>query len=532
VRFRRLLSRPRRRLHTVSAAGIALATALALSACANSAAEGSWMTVPNAKASPSTGASAAPPSTGTVNWADCKSAIEKAIGTSLSGVGVACGSVSVPRDWSEPQGPKLTLAMVRIRRDDQKNRIGSLLVNPGGPGASGISLAAQTPLFLPADLLTRFDIIGFDPRGVGSSEPINCIPDASKDALTAADPNPATQAGFDAEVGLWRTAVAPCGQKYGQALTDFSTEQTARDMDAIRVAVGDQKLSYLGYSYGTLLGAVYAQLFPTRIRSVVLDGAVDPKLDGVQLSEGQAAGFEKAFDDLAADCRRQGAGCPIGPDARATLNRVLLKVSAKPVLGRGLETREATSGHVLNAVTASLYTKAGWSQVEKAIAAIDTGDPTGIFTLSDQFAERLSDGHYTNQTDAFIAIGCTDERHPPTIEQVRAYQLDWRKKYPLFGGPLAMTLISCTVWPGGHDPFPVGPAVGAPPIVVVGTTGDPATPYANTAKLAGLLGTKSIVTWEGEGHTAYPQTSCVRQNVNRYLIDLVPPAAGLTCPPN
>ena len=518
---------------------VSLAAAVGLSACGSQVADGEWRSVPRAgsstsgqPSSPQSPPPSAVPDNGKVTWTDCKAEIERSIGTTLSGVRVDCGAVRVPQDWANPTGDTFDIALVRVRRLQQKNRIGSLLVNPGGPGASGIELAAQTPLFLPGEILERFDIVGFDPRGVGQSDPIDCIPAASKDASTAANPDPAPQAEFDAQVKLWREAISPCAAKYGKKLGYYNTEQTARDMDAIRAAVGDQKMTYLGYSYGTLLGAVYAHLYPGRIRAFVLDGAVDPNLDGITASEGQAAGFEKAFDNFAAACRAKGAGCPIGPDARRTLHDVLIKVAKKPVAGRGGETRAATTGHVLSAVTAALYVRAQWPTLEKAISDVSQGDPTAVFSLSDSFAGRNPDGSYNNMTDAFTAIGCTDDRNPPTVAMTRKLQIEWRRKYPLFGAPLAMTLLSCAVWPGKHDPYPVGAAFGAPPIVVVGTTGDPATPYANTAKLAGLLGTGHIVTWQGEGHTAYPQTACVRENISNYLLTTNAPPDGLTCPAN
>lgn len=517
---------------------VSLAAAVGLSACGTTVADGEWRSVPRADAS-SAAPSAAPPSAvpsapaaGTAKWTDCKAEIERSIGTTLSGVKVDCGAVRVPQDWANPTVGTFDIAMVRVRRESQKNRIGSLLVNPGGPGASGIELAAQTPLFLPGEVLERFDVVGFDPRGVGKSAPVDCLPAASKDATSAANPDPVPQKDFDEQVKLWRTAISPCVSKYGKTLGYYSTEQTARDMDSVREAVGDPKMTYLGYSYGTLLGAVYAHLYPSRVRAFVLDGAVDPKLDGVTASEGQAAGFEKAFDNFAAACKAKGAGCPIGPEARRTLHNVLVSVQKKPVPGRNGETRTATTGHVLSAVTAALYVKAQWPTLEKAISDVSKGDPTAVFALNDSFTGRNADGTYNNMTDAFTAIGCTDERNPPTVATVRTLQGEWRRKYPLFGAPLAMTLLSCAVWPGTHDPYPVGSAFGAPPIVVVGTTGDPATPYGNTAKLAGELGTGRIVTWRGEGHTAYPQTTCIRDSISNYLLTTKAPREGLDCPAN
>ncbi len=481
--------------------------------------------------SPVLPSSTSQPATQTVQWRDCKKDVQAMAGTSLSGTRADCGTLRVPRDWAEPAGPTFDLALVRMRRTNQRNRIGSLLVNPGGPGGSGIKLAAVTPLFLPAGILRQFDVVGFDPRGVGRSTAVECIPAATLDAATAAEPDPVDTREFDRQAALWRGVGRACGAKYGPAtLGLFNTEQTARDMDAIRQAVGDQKLSYLGYSYGTELGAAYAKLFPNRIRALVLDGAVDPRLDSVTESENQAVGFEKAFDNFATDCQGKTT-CAVGPDARATLNRVLAEARSRPVPGKGGEKRAATSGHVLTAVVASLYSRQSWPRLAGAIADVDNGDPTTVFRIVDEWQDRGPGGRYTsNQADAILAINCADDPKPATLADVRRLQGQWRATYPLFGAPLALSLMGCAVWPGTHHAWTPGPAVGAPPIVVVGTVGDPATPYANTAKLARLLGTGIVVTYRGEGHTAYPQTTCLREAVDGYLLRLDPPADGTSCP--
>lgn len=500
-----------------------LATALAVTLTACTApATGTWE-----GQEPGTSPTGGAPAESTVQWRDCQDEAEKLAGTPLSGTKAECGELTVPQDWAKKDGPTFTLSLLKLHKTGNRPRIGSLLVNPGGPGASGVELAAFTALFLPTEVRQRFDVVGFDPRGVGRSTQVSCISDADKDTVTAASPDPVSQADFDQQAAKAREIGAGCGQKYGDTLSLFNTEQTARDMDAIRAAVGDPKLTYLGYSYGTLLGAVYAQLFPTTIRALVLDGAMDPRQDDVTASEGQAAGFERAFDNFAADCRKRGSSCPIGPDARATVQQLL---KAPPVPGRGSEKRAATSGYTMLAVVSALYSQEQWRTLTKALDNLRDGDPTGVFALADQYNDRDRSGRYNNQIDANTAINCADEATPPTLPKIRELQSTWRAKYPLFGAPLAMSLLACAVWPAKHDPYPTGAAVGAPPIVVVGTTGDPATPYENTPKLARMLGTGIVLTWEGEGHTAYPQTGCVRNAVNRYLVNLQTPTDGTTCP--
>ena len=490
---------------------------------------------PSAAGESSSSSKAPPAVPGTqAQWNACPDVPDGLVGRPASGMTYDCASVAVPRNWAAPQpGETYDVAMIRIRSATQRNRIGSLLINPGGPGGSGIDTAAylsygQAMGGLPTEVTYRFDIVGFDPRGVGRSDPIKCISDKDQDATFAAEPDPRTDAEFQQVVALNKRVAEGCGRRYGAQLPLFSTEQAARDMDAIRAAVGDQKTTYLGWSYGTLLGATYAQLFPAKIRALVLDGAIDPKQDFIAGSESQAKGFERAFTNFTAWCKATVAKCPIAPDARRAVTDALAKADASPV--EGPDGREATAGWIFVAVISSLYTESGWQKLAKAVDDLQAGDADGIFDLADQYADRKPGGRYSNLFDANLAVNCADTAGAPTVEKVRQLQGEWRKKYPMFGAALAMGMLPCTFWPGTRDPYPAGPATGAPPIVVVGTTGDPATPYENTAELAEMLGTGRVLTWEGEGHTAYPSTRCIVAAVDRYLIDLQVPKAGLRCP--
>jgi pimeloyl-ACP methyl ester carboxylesterase len=423
--------------------------------------------------------------------------------------------------------------LLRIRSERQSDRIGSLLVNPGGPGVSGIDTAVilsfgQRLGGLPTAVTDRFDIVGFDPRGVGRSDPVECISDDEQDLVFGIEPDPVSQEQFDAAVALNRRIAENCGRKYGDQLPLFSTEQAARDMDAIRAAVGDTKLTYLGYSYGTLLGATYAQLYPKNVRALVLDGAVDPQPAFVTRSELQAQGFERAFASFTTWCTRTPQQCPIAPDPRGAISGTMQEARTSPA--RGKDGRDATAGWILLAVISSLYDQAGWPELGKAVANMQNGNPEGIFGLADAYARRKPNGTYTNLFDANTAVNCADTDEAPSVERIRRLQSEWRRKYPFFGASQAVSLLACALWPGKRDPYPEGPAVGAPPIVVVGTTGDPATPYENTAELADMLGTGQVLTWEGEGHTAYADTPCITKAVNAYLIDLTVPKEGLRCP--
>ncbi|WP_045743116.1 MULTISPECIES: alpha/beta hydrolase [Actinoplanes] len=467
-------------------------------------------------------------------WTPCPDVPRDLVGRAASGMTYECATVAVPRDWENTaSGETYDISMIRIRSDRQKNRIGSLMLNPGGPGASGVDYAVylsfgQSLGGLPTEVTDRFDIIGFDPRGISRSSPVKCIPDDDQDASFAANPDPASQAEFDQLVTLNKKIGAACGAKYGDQLKYFSTEQTARDMDALRQATGDPKTTYLGYSYGTLLGATYAQLFPQNIRALVLDGAVDPTETYIQRSEAQAKGFERAFTNFTAWCATAAARCPIAPDARGAVTDALAAAKTSPL--RSADGREVSAGWIFTGLISSLYSESGWTELAQAIADLQDDDPAGIIELADGYAERGRDGSYTNMFDANLAVNCTDADDVPGLDEIRRLQSEWRTKYPLFGAPLAVGMLPCVSWPGKRDAYPSGEAKGAPTILVVGTTGDPATPYENTADLADMLGVGQVVTWEGEGHTAYPSTSCIVDAVDDYLIDLRAPQVGLRCP--
>lgn len=475
-------------------------------------------------------------------WRACPEVAKELVGSAAPNMRYECTRIQVPRNWdggtgatSGPGvGETFDIALLRARSTNQKARIGSLVINPGGPGGSGVDTAVYLSFpeavgGLPASVTERFDIVGFDPRGVARSSPVECISSENLDASFGYDPDPESQQAFDGFVALNQRIGRGCGDRYGDQLSLYGTEQAAHDMDAIRAAVGDEKLTYLGYSYGTLLGATYAQLHPQRVRALVLDGAVDPRLDLVASSENQAKGFERAFDNFALWCSTNADRCPIAPSARDAVTSAIDKARVSPA--RGDDGREATPGWVFYAVVSSLYTEAGWEQLARAIGELEGGDPTEVFRLADAYAGREPDGSYSNLFDANLAVNCADEEERPSREQIRQLQSQWRGTYPLFGPALAIGMLSCTEWPGGRDPYPTGRADGAPPILVVGTTGDPATPYEQTPTLAGMLGVGRVLTWDGEGHTAYPQTACITAAVDAYLIDLTVPPDGTRCPP-
>ncbi len=462
-------------------------------------------------------------------WSNCSSEARALLGRTPSGYTFQCRTIQVPQDWNNrDDGRTMGVSLIRARSDSQRDRIGSLLVNPGGPGGSGVDLAVYLTQGLPAEITRRFDIVGFDPRGVGRSDAIKCYTSADLDASFGSEPDPRSQAAFDEVVSLNKKMVEQCAAKYGAKLPLYSTEQAARDMDQIRVELGDEKLTYLGYSYGTLLGAVYAQLFPDKIRALVLDGAVDPQASSIQSSEGQAKGFELAFSNFAAWCADNASRCPIQGDAQEVVQKLMEQARVDPVGYR--DGRKATAGWILWSVVSSMYTKARWPDLGSALNDLSEGKAGGVFALADAYADRDTNGSYTNLFDANSAVNCADDAKPVTVDQIRSLQSQWRTDYPLFGAPLAVGMLTCALWSGARDPYPVGPASGAPPILVVGTKGDPATPFEQTPKLATMLGTGVVLGWEGEGHTAYPETRCITAAVNKYLINLEPPRTNTSCP--
>jgi pimeloyl-ACP methyl ester carboxylesterase len=471
-----------------------------------------------------------------IKWTDCDEQIQPLIADqpgSDRNLAFECGRTEVPISYDEPDGATLPLFLVRVKLAGQANRIGSLVVNPGGPGGSGADAAIGLALTMPEDVLNRFDLVGFDPRGVGLSTPIECIPSELKDRLVAAEPRPTTDAQLDDAFSLADEVGKDCAAKYGDALGSFDTVDTARDMDRIREALGDQQLTYLGYSYGTTLGSTYAELFPKNVRALVLDGAVDPDKDPVADAEASAAGFEAGFDAFAQNCIGLIAGCPLGGNPRQFVYDLLTQATTTPIpSAKQGETRTATAGVVMTAVQAALYDQDSWAQLAQALAAAQKGDAQGVFALADSYSGRLDDGSYSNLFDANIAINCADQSTDENVtkSKVRSLAQEWSQKYPLFGAGSAVSLYTCSAWKADRTPLPKRDAQGAAPILVVGNSGDPVTPLPGAVDMAKDLDSGVLLTWQGQGHTSYPKTPCVTSAVDSYLVDLTVPQDGLTCP--
>ncbi|WP_399087674.1 alpha/beta hydrolase [Streptomyces sp. BBFR2] len=447
--------------------------------------------------------------------------------------GFECATMKAPLDYARPgEGGDLELAVARKKATGPGKHIGSLMVNPGGPGGSAIDYLQQYAPE-PAAVRARYDMVAMDPRGVARSAPVKCLSDQQMDHYTRTDQTPDDAAEADKLTTAYRNFAKGCEARSGKLLPHVSTVEAARDMDVLRAVLGDRKLYYVGASYGTFLGATYAGLYPSRVGRVVLDGAMDPSLGPRQVNIEQTAGFNTAFTAFAEDCVKR-ADCPLGTksaeDAGKRLSALFKKADAHPLDTGG--DRTLTESLAMTGVIAAMYDEKAWPVLREYLAQAEKGDGSGLLTLSDSYYERDPNGHYANQMYANPAVNCLDL--PPAYTspaQVRADLPRFRKASPVFGDEFAWASLNCAYWPVK----PTGTterieAKGAAPIVVVGTTRDPATPYTWAKGLAAQLSSATLLTYEGDGHTAYGRGStCIDKAVNTYLLDGTPPPKGKRC---
>jgi len=443
-----------------------------------------------------------------------------------------CTTFKVPLDYEHPGSGELTLSAARKRATGGVDRLGSLVLNPGGPGGSAVEYVESVAKGYDPGVRAAYDLVGLDPRGVGRSTPVTCLGGDRMDAYTAIDITPDEQAEKDALVAADKEFAAACQQKSGTFLGHVSTVESARDMDVLRALLGDDKLHYLGKSYGTFLGATYAGLYPSRVGRMVLDGAMDPSLDAMAGNKAQAGGFETAWAAFAKDCVKRD-DCPLGTNEKQAgeqLDALFKQLDAKPLTtdsSRKLTESQATTG-----VIQAMYAEFLWPQLRTALTTAKAGDGTALLKLSDDYYERSSDGTYPNLMFANMAVNCLDLPAPfaGPDEAARAVP-DFEKTSPHFGRDMAWMALACAYWPVKPTGVPhTVRAVGAVPIVVVGTTRDPATPYAWAQSLATQLESGRLLTYEGDGHTAYGRRNgCIDGAVNRYLLGGDAPAAGTRC---
>jgi pimeloyl-ACP methyl ester carboxylesterase len=441
---------------------------------------------------------------------------------------LATAVLEVPVDYDDPDGPTFELFLVRRRANDPDERIGSLLINPGGPGAGGAEFAAGADFVLDDELLDRFDVIGWDPRGTGYSSPaIDCIDDY--DAYYAGyDITPDDEAERQEIIDLARDFAQQCVEKNEEIIQHVGTNNSARDIDAIREALGEETISYFGFSYGSELGATWATMFPETVRAAVLDGAADPT---VGLTEGgiqQAAGFERTLATYLATCSAD-PDCAFhnDGDAEGAFDELMLELDEHPIPSE--EGRpEITRGVALQAVAMAMYDDSLWNQLSEALADAQEGDGAGLLELWDQYYNRRPDGTWSNFLEAFQVITCMDEAERPTVEEDDAAVERYLEVAPRFA-PNTTGSYFCTFFPPAEDPRIEITGAGAGPIVVIGTTGDPATPLSSTRVMADTLEDGRLIIVTADKHTGYGENDCVDDAVHRYLIDLVPPEDELQC---
>ncbi|WP_131738653.1 alpha/beta hydrolase [Actinomadura roseirufa] len=448
--------------------------------------------------------------------------------------GFRCATLRVPLDYAKPSGETVGLALLRVPATDPRHRIGSLLFNFGGPGGDGVdTLALAAGQY--RHLNTRYDLVGFDPRGVGRSAPVTCVGPGRMDALAARDSSPDDATEEKAYIDGALAYNRECAAHAGRLLPHVGTLNAARDMDAIRAAVGDRHLHYFGISYGTWLGGSYAHQLPGNVGRAVLDGAVDTRISTVDLGLQQAAAFQRALGVFGAACAALGRrACPLGtggPAVAATVGRLLAGLDRDPLPARG--GRRLTESLGTAGVTAALYSRESWPMLAQGLVdAVTRRDGGLLLRLADLQNGRREDGTYSNLSAANTAITCADGTARHTPADVRRLLPRFRAASPVFGPALAWSLLQCTGWPvAGDDAARETAAPSAAPILVVGNTGDPATPYAWAPALTRELGGKAaLLTLRGEGHGAYDTGDpCVQRAVDAYLLEGTVPAPGTTC---
>jgi len=501
---------------------VALASLLVLSACTLP-----FMPTPTAKPSTSTVdpsiAASAPKGlekfySQSVEWSSCED-------------GFHCAKVQVPLDYANPGAGDISLSIIKL--PSTSNKQGSVLVNPGGPGGSGVDFVKDAgKTLLTEKLRANFDVVGFDPRGVGRSAPVTCMTDAERDAARAKVFRKDTDEGLEAAFAFNKTLAQQCSQQTGAVLGHIDTVSAAKDLDVLRAVLNDAKLNYLGFSYGTFLGSTYASLFPDNVGRLVLDGAVDPSISNEELTAGQARAFERAIHTYVASCQQQNP-CPLSGSVDNGVQEIrdlINAVDQNPQTAK--DGRLVTSNDFVNGLILPLYNDQSWPALTQALDAAFSGDVSPMMRLADLGADREANGTYSsNSALAFQAINCLDYPMVSDAAAMRAEEAQLKQDSPTFGSFFAYGGVNCRDWPYPHTrtPAPVE-YKGSAPIVVVGTTGDPATPLEWSESLRKKLGTASLVTWEGEGHTAYGRSNtCVSTAVDDYFVDGKLPQDGLKC---
>lgn len=456
-----------------------------------------------------------------VTWTDCGGKFD-------------CTNVNVPLDYQNPSGDSIELAVVRLK---SAGPLGSLLLNPGGPGASGVEYARYARSALTPDVVKSYDIVGFDPRGVVGSAPVDCVTDEQLDEYFATDATPDSPAEQAKIVAVNASFGKGCAAKSPQIGSYIDTQSAARDMDIIRAVLGDEKLNLLGKSYGTFLGAQYAELFPDRVGRMVLDGAMPSALDSEELGLGQAKAFDVSLRRFIADCLPR-EDCPLSGTVDQGVVQIadfLQSLDSKPIPGIG--SRKLNEALATYAIVSFMYVwPSDWEVLRYGLAAGMAGDGSVLMQMMDERTSRNSDGSFEdNSNEAFPAISCLDRPALGGKDRAIALSREWAAQAPVFGEYFAWSSLVCWNWPLGQGPTELKPvtAKGSSPLLVVSTKYDPATPYEWGVEVAKELENAALLTYDADGHTAYTSGSeCVDNVVDDYLIKGVMPADGVVCKPD
>ena len=441
-----------------------------------------------------------------------------------------CATITVPLDYTKPAGETIELRARKVLARDKAGKIGTLFINPGGPGASGEQFAASAGFVLGPALLRKFDVIGSDPRGVGQSTPVRCLDTAQMDKFIATDGSPDNEAEITDLNNEAKILADGCEQRSGKLLPHVSTKDAARDIDVLRGIVGDAQLNYLGFSYGAYLGATYAELFPKNVGRLVLDGAVDPSKTSMQNNMAQAKGFDTALDAFADDCAQRS--CRLGgtkAEVLAKVDQLIKDTDATPLQGDGK--REVNQALALLGILSSLYLKQLWPQLEDAVLDGLAGNGARLLALADEYTNRQPTGYADNSNEAIYAVNCLDRPDITSVAQAKTEVPEYEAASPRFGTSLLWGSLACANWPVKAEDKPHAiKAAGAKPIMVVGTTRDPATPYEWAVGLAHQLESGVLITRDGDGHTGYKQgNACVDSAVESYLLQGTAPTTDIKC---
>jgi pimeloyl-ACP methyl ester carboxylesterase len=452
-----------------------------------------------------------------------------------------CTDLRVPIDYADLTVGTFKIAVLRYKAQDPKNRIGSLIVNPGGPGGSGVDYAYNAEYVFDPDVLDRYDIVGFDPRGVNRSAPIECLTDEETDANYASDAKPDTEAELEQALADSKEFIDKC-ENANEYLTHYSTAAVARDMDILRAALGDKKLNYFGKSYGTYLGTLYAQFFPEKVGRMVLDGALDPNISILEQNISQAKGFDDALDAFLADCAKLD-DCPLPKNKQEATSKIiaLFETAALNPLPRKTKVendeRTATESLIVLGTASALYDDVdGWPKLRTAFLEGQQGYGDTFLDLADQYSGRSSDGSYmSNELDSGAIIDCLDWPDTRSVEKTKSDAKRFTDAAPVFGPYLAYTNISCKyLTPPTKDKLTRSTnkitSIKTAPVIVIGTTRDPATPYEWSVGLHQIFKNSKLISLDADGHTGQGRGSaCVDNAVDAYLLQGKSPNKNLTC---